>query len=123
MYLKEISERTQQPQRCIKINHKNVKCITSNRWSSWGDYGACSVSCGGGAKFRSRTKEVTASCGGLECDGSNEEVSLCNDKCCAGLFWSIKTKIKFLYLYSTKNKQKFYLKFQWFFLLKKNYGI
>jgi len=73
---------------CVGNTHEiqpceNQCCPVDCKWSSWGDYGACSVSCGGGAKFRSRTKEVTASCGGLECDGSNEEVSLCNDKCCA----------------------------------------
>jgi len=61
----------------------NQCCPVDCKWDSWGNYSACSVSCGNGTMMRSRMKEVTASCGGLECEGSNEEISFCNDECCA----------------------------------------
>jgi len=73
---------------CVGDTHEsqpcgNQCCPIDCKWDSWGNYSACSVSCGNGTMMRSRMKEMTSSCGGLECNGSNEEISYCNEQCCA----------------------------------------
>ncbi len=56
-------------------------------WVNWGEYGDCSVSCGGGTK--KRTRICTTSSGGSSesgesgvCPGSDEEKTACNQGAC-----------------------------------------
>lgn len=53
-------------------------CVLSY-WSSWT---ACSVTCGGGQKYRTREVESSASGGGEGCKANLKEVESCNvDPC------------------------------------------
>ena len=66
-----------------------VCCPVDCRWSTWSDYGVCSVSCGGGSNFRTRTILTEAACGGTKCTGSNRGLATCNSKPCAvNCVWS-----------------------------------
>jgi len=52
-------------------------------WSSWSDWGACSVSCGGGTQTRIRTCTNPAPyCGGSVCSGAASESQSCNPQAC-----------------------------------------
>ncbi len=52
-------------------------------WSAWGGWSACSASCGGGRRSRSRTCTAPASdCGGSPCVGSSSEEETCNSQPC-----------------------------------------
>ena len=55
-----------------------VNCV----WDNWSDYGSCSVTCGKGTQSRSRSVAVSASCGGKECSGSNQQTKACREQCC-----------------------------------------
>eukprot|EP00928_Gymnodinium_smaydae_P034699 TRINITY_DN24534_c0_g1_i3.p1 TRINITY_DN24534_c0_g1~~TRINITY_DN24534_c0_g1_i3.p1 ORF type:complete len:1370 (-),score=167.07 TRINITY_DN24534_c0_g1_i3:96-4205(-) len=50
-------------------------------WASWGAYGSCSRSCGGGLQKRTRSVATAASSGG-NCDGLADEQRACNTLCC-----------------------------------------
>ena len=50
-------------------------------WSNWTPFSECSVSCGGGAKSRSRVCR-----NGYDCPGADEETLTCNEEKCAS--WS-----------------------------------
>eukprot|EP00397_Hematodinium_sp_SG-2012_P040521 GEMP01044416.1.p1 GENE.GEMP01044416.1~~GEMP01044416.1.p1 ORF type:complete len:440 (+),score=42.27 GEMP01044416.1:96-1415(+) len=53
-------------------------------WSSWGAYGACSKTCGGGTKRRTRECTNPApSNGGSDCSGSGTENRSCNTEACS----------------------------------------
>jgi len=58
-------------------------CAVNGAWSSWGEWSACSISCGGGEQARERECGSPApSKGGDECKGEGRETELCNtDKC------------------------------------------
>ena len=51
------------------------------RWSRWGSYSACSVTCGGGKQTRKRTKLVVESHGGI-CHGLSYQYATCNTDPC-----------------------------------------
>ncbi|KAM4705933.1 adhesion G protein-coupled receptor B1 [Rhinophrynus dorsalis] len=58
-----------------------TKCPVDGKWQSWGLWGSCTTTCGGGVQKRER------SCygpffGGEACPGSTEETKPCNDKKC-----------------------------------------
>ena len=55
-----------------------VNCV----WGSWGTYGSCTTTCGGGNQTRSRSVAVQPSCGGLSCSGSFIHTKPCNFQCC-----------------------------------------
>ena len=59
-------------------------------WSDWGNYGACSVPCGGGTQTRTRTCTNPAPSGsGAGCTGDNSETISCNDGVCPGILTTI----------------------------------
>ena len=63
------------------------------QWGAWATWSACSQSCKGGVRSRSR------SCSGLTCKGDGKETSKCNEVCCPGIF---ELKYHYLLLNSTE---------------------
>ena len=52
-------------------------------WASWGSYGACTVTCGGGSQSRTRSCSNPApSYGGASCSGSSSSKQSCNTHYC-----------------------------------------
>uniref|UniRef100_A0AAQ6AQU4 Uncharacterized protein n=1 Tax=Amphiprion ocellaris TaxID=80972 RepID=A0AAQ6AQU4_AMPOC len=58
------------------------------KWSSWVSWGACSVSCGGGTRQRTRLcASPTPQHGGRQCEGNDVHIDFCNsDPCPSELF-------------------------------------
>eukprot|EP00397_Hematodinium_sp_SG-2012_P048046 GEMP01054883.1.p1 GENE.GEMP01054883.1~~GEMP01054883.1.p1 ORF type:complete len:285 (+),score=29.30 GEMP01054883.1:56-910(+) len=66
-----------------------LPCV-HGEWSSWGPYGACSKTCGGGTKRRTRECTNPApSNGGSDCSGSGTENRSCNTEACSVLVSNI----------------------------------
>lgn len=73
----------------------NVNCLTNpccflvpGDWMAWGEWGACTVTCGGGTRFRSRVCDMD-SYGNLtiDCIGDANETGICHDFACSpGIF-------------------------------------
>eukprot|EP00057_Strongylocentrotus_purpuratus_P017491 XP_011671965.1 PREDICTED: uncharacterized protein LOC756169 [Strongylocentrotus purpuratus] len=58
-------------------------CPVDGGWSSYSDWDACSVSCGGGNQTRTRTcSDPTPAYGGANCTGENIEVRACGEGIC-----------------------------------------
>ncbi|XP_061184992.1 SCO-spondin-like [Saccostrea echinata] len=58
-------------------------CIIDGAWSTWGAWGSCSVSCGGGKRSRARTcSNPKPANGGKSCSGSLKELGDCNSQFC-----------------------------------------
>ncbi|XP_063430248.1 uncharacterized protein LOC134712536 [Mytilus trossulus] len=58
-------------------------CIIDGAWSQWGNFGQCSVTCGGGQYTRSRTcSDPYPQNGGLSCSGDSSEFTDCNTQAC-----------------------------------------
>ena len=51
-------------------------------WGEWSEWGECSVSCGGGVKYRQRDVATEATNGGDECDGMASETASCRMNPC-----------------------------------------
>jgi len=69
-------------------------------WSSWGSYGSCSKSCGGGTRTRSRScTNPSPSNGGRSCSGSSTERSGCNNNRCPS---RCKDRSSWKYCYDVK---------------------
>lgn len=57
-------------------------CPVDCPWADWTDFDACTTTCGGGTKKRSRVVWVAPAHGGAECDGSTVNQEVCNDAPC-----------------------------------------
>ncbi|XP_075038771.1 hemicentin-1 [Mixophyes fleayi] len=58
-------------------------CPVDGKWSTWGGWTTCSLSCGGGLRQRSRECSNPApQYGGHKCEGKEFENELCNDDLC-----------------------------------------
>ncbi|XP_076856662.1 A disintegrin and metalloproteinase with thrombospondin motifs 14 isoform X2 [Brachyhypopomus gauderio] len=56
-------------------------------WSSWGKFGSCSRTCGGGVQSRSRQcNNPVPAYGGRDCPGSAFDYQMCNTEDCPGLY-------------------------------------
>ncbi|XP_065071932.1 plasminogen-like [Rhopilema esculentum] len=69
----------------MQINCKKTCgfCPVNGGYSAWGPYGACSVSCGGGTKTRSRKCNNPApKNNGRPCTGPSTQTAVCNSKSC-----------------------------------------
>ncbi|KAK9965953.1 hypothetical protein ABG768_005015 [Culter alburnus] len=54
-------------------------------WSSWGKFGSCSRTCGGGVRSRSRQcNNPVPAYGGRDCPGSTFDYQVCNSEDCPG---------------------------------------
>ena len=66
----------------VKTNKTSVFSVDGN-WASWGSYGACTVTCGGGTQVRSRTCSNPApQYLGANCVGSITSSQSCNTQNC-----------------------------------------
>ena len=74
----------------VFITTRHSKTIFLGDWSSWQEWGGCTVSCGGGIQNRHRLcLNPTPMHGGLPCsmDGSkNVELRTCNVNMCPGMY-------------------------------------
>jgi len=66
----------------IPNNHASPVVAVNGNWGAFGAYGACSRSCGGGFKTRTRACNNAPSNGGAPCAGNNEERVSCNPAAC-----------------------------------------
>nr|XP_014344645.1 PREDICTED: hemicentin-1 [Latimeria chalumnae] len=59
------------------------RCPVDGKWTSWVSWTACSVSCGGGTRQRTRTCSNPApQYGGHQCEGNDVQIDFCNiDPC------------------------------------------
>lgn len=63
-----------------------VDCV----WGEWSRFGACTAQCDGGRKVRTRQFAVLARNGGAPCQGSPEDIQVCNDEPCpVDCEWSV----------------------------------
>ena len=75
----------------LHYNHVNSNSyaflLVDGGWSSWSSFSACTLSCGGGTKTRSRTcSNPFPQHGGRSCQGSRFERQPCNTQPCPGNF-------------------------------------
>ena len=69
----------------MSILHFTGQAINGG-WSSYGPFGSCTKSCGGGLKFRRRTcNNPPPSNGGLVCPGLSVLYTICNNQRCPGI--------------------------------------
>uniref|UniRef100_A0A665VTB7 Hemicentin-1 n=1 Tax=Echeneis naucrates TaxID=173247 RepID=A0A665VTB7_ECHNA len=62
---------------------KERPCPVDGKWSSWVSWGACSVSCGGGTRQRTRLCASPApQQGGRQCEGNDVHIDFCNSEPC-----------------------------------------
>jgi len=66
-----------------------INILANELWTPWGEWGACSVTCGGGGQRRYRTcetKNIQGHHSGTvnHCTGSSYRKRRCNTQCCPG---------------------------------------
>ena len=54
------------------------------KWNEFGAWSSCSKTCGGGGKWRKRTRQIQTVKGGRPCKGDKLEFAECNNQKCAG---------------------------------------
>uniref|UniRef100_A0A4W3JWV4 Hemicentin 1 n=1 Tax=Callorhinchus milii TaxID=7868 RepID=A0A4W3JWV4_CALMI len=61
----------------------NRLCPVDGRWKSWSSWTACSMSCGGGTRQRTRAcSDPPPQNGGRQCEGNDVQIDFCNsDRC------------------------------------------
>lgn len=65
------------------LNAPHALPTVDGKWSSWVSWGACSVSCGGGTRQRTRLCASPApQHGGRQCEGSDVHIDFCNSDPC-----------------------------------------
>ena len=70
--------------------------IVNGGWSSYGSYGSCSVTCGAGTKYRSRSCTSPAPLyGGANCAGSSSQSASCNLGTCGKKHQMTACKMKY----------------------------
>ena len=68
-----------------KLSRYWTLCLVDGGFSDWEEWSACSATCGGGKRQRTRTCNNPAPYGsGNDCVGVAEEEETCNDDECPG---------------------------------------
>lgn len=71
------------PQEGIQLEDCSTHpCSRDCKWSDWAAWGACSASCDGGVKQRSRKVATVAVAGGKNCEGPSNDEEACSLKAC-----------------------------------------
>ncbi|KAJ8315426.1 hypothetical protein KUTeg_007576 [Tegillarca granosa] len=71
-------------------------CPIDGAWTSWGSWGSCTVTCGGGTQERSRScTNPSPQYGGADCPGNTTDRTDCNTQICIN-YHLIKTHEKSL---------------------------
>ncbi|XP_056009334.1 SCO-spondin-like, partial [Ostrea edulis] len=64
-------------------NCNTHNCPIDGKWASWGSWGTCTVTCGGGTQDRTRTcTNPSPQYGGANCPGSSTSTQSCNTQVC-----------------------------------------
>ncbi|XP_027318206.1 hemicentin-1 isoform X4 [Anas platyrhynchos] len=59
------------------------RCPVDGKWATWSSWSACTVSCGGGSRQRSRhCSDPAPQFGGHKCEGSDIQIDFCNSDPC-----------------------------------------
>ena len=66
----------------VQKNCDRSPCIVDCRWDNWGQWSACSRTCGGGNRQRMRTVEQQPVNGGLPCSGPSLQDENCQINAC-----------------------------------------
>ncbi len=81
--------KTKSTESCAKANLQatqscNVHCCPiDGKFTPWSEWSTCSKECGSGVQRRNRTCTRPApSCQGSDCEGSRDDIKVCNTKLC-----------------------------------------
>lgn len=75
------------------------------KWSSWVSWGACSVSCGGGTRQRTRLCANPApKHGGRQCEGNDVHIDFCNTEPCPS---KLSLKVKYTHCKQFKHTPQY----------------
>ncbi|NWT15620.1 HMCN1 protein, partial [Vireo altiloquus] len=70
------------PDTQLQLCHRR-RCPVDGKWSPWSSWSACSVSCGGGSRQRTRhCSDPAPQFGGHKCEGSDIRMDFCNSDPC-----------------------------------------
>uniref|UniRef100_A0A8C3DQA4 Hemicentin-1 n=1 Tax=Corvus moneduloides TaxID=1196302 RepID=A0A8C3DQA4_CORMO len=70
------------PDTQLQLCHRR-RCPVDGKWSPWSSWSACSVSCGGGSRQRTRhCSDPAPQFGGRKCEGSDIQMDFCNSDPC-----------------------------------------
>ncbi|NXY61032.1 HMCN1 protein, partial [Callaeas wilsoni] len=70
------------PDTQLQLCHR-PRCPVDGKWSLWSSWSACSMSCGGGSRQRTRhCSDPAPQFGGHKCEGSDIQVDFCNSDPC-----------------------------------------
>lgn len=107
------------------LNAPRALPTVDGKWSSWVSWGACSVSCGGGTRQRTRLCASPApQHAGRQCEGSDVHIDFCNSDPCPSesdsvlltLVVLMNTEVKLYFPSACKNM------LVWLFLYKSDYS-
>ena len=77
----------------LSVNNLNLlfwvgkKAPVDGGWGTWGSYGACSKTCGGGTQTRHRACDTPAPAhGGHACHGTSTYTQTCQSGACPGVY-------------------------------------
>ena len=74
----------------------SIYILVDGQWSGFGDWGECSVPCGGGIMPRRRTCDnPPPAYGGANCEGDDAEIQDCNIDPCPGKLLSKFRYVRF----------------------------
>ncbi|NXL77816.1 HMCN1 protein, partial [Leptocoma aspasia] len=74
--------RCQGPDTQLQLCYRR-RCPVDGKWSLWSSWSACSVSCGGGSRQRTRhCSDPAPQFGGHKCEGSDIQMDFCNSDPC-----------------------------------------
>ena len=80
-------------------------------WNEYGEWSSCTKTCGGGTRFRSRSKHIEDSNGGDKCTGSERQDEDCNNDECIGILVDYIFVSKFWLQFDQKGNANFLHKF------------